>query len=169
MDRFCGTKLNAGVTFGAHLRFLVGALVHAGVQHHQVVGTDVHAKRSQVLARTGCGNLDMWQDYTNGTTYDKGPACPTKKRGNYEYAMNSHLRVLKLARVTNSSETFMVLDANLYHFDSWCVENRPTYWEWRHSQGHSLNMLYIDGHTEQYMRRSVPSFRADHGWSYFIQ
>ena len=125
---------------------------------------------SEVLDRVGCGNLDMWQDYINATgTYERGPACPTKERGNFEYAMNSDLRVVKLAQITRPSETIMILDANLYHIDSWCVENRPLYWEWRHSQGHSINMLYIDGHTEQYMQRSVSAFRGDPAWNDYIE
>jgi len=123
---------------------------------------------SQVLARAGCGNLDMWQDYTSGA-YDKGPACPSKIRGNYEYAMNSHLRAVRLGQVTNASGTFMAMDANLYHLDSWCVINRPTYWEWRHSHYHSINILFMDGRVDQYMRRSPTAFSADDGWRTYIQ
>ena len=53
MNRICGAKLDAGIAFGAHIRLLVGALIHSNIQDHEVVWTDVNTKRPQMLRGTG--------------------------------------------------------------------------------------------------------------------
>jgi hypothetical protein len=57
VDGLLRAELDAGVTLGAHLRFLIEALVDIRTQHHQVVGTDVDAQWSLMDIDAGVTGL----------------------------------------------------------------------------------------------------------------
>ena len=61
VDGLFGAELDAGIAFGAQIRFLVEALVDSGVQRHKVVGTDVDAEGAAMLPGAGGAFVGVYE------------------------------------------------------------------------------------------------------------
>jgi hypothetical protein len=66
-----GTDLHAGITFPACIRLLIVSLHLLNVQNHQIVGTDVHARRFiSTFAAITFGRIYItWHSTTSSVLY----------------------------------------------------------------------------------------------------
>jgi hypothetical protein len=59
VDGLLRAELDAGITLGAHLRFLIEALLDIRAQQHQVIGADIDAQWPLLYPSTGIAGVGV--------------------------------------------------------------------------------------------------------------